>query len=265
MTREPGYEHKLVWIQLSDILRPQIIDRIDIDMIEIEALSKSIFEQGLIQAPVLRPSNGKFEIVAGDRRIMAVKILKWEKVQCVVKEMTDLQAAEIRATENINRESLTVIEEANIYKNLHKIHGLSLEQVGRRMSRSVGTVKRRMDLLKMPTILQTAMHKKQISYGVAEALWVITEEAALDYYLGFAIDHGVTVAIARQWANDWKAAQRRIVEKDLDPVDALESPATRPTYIACDFCEAPELVQDLTLVRLCRACAQEISLQKSKK
>ena len=265
MSREQEYEQKLVWVQLSDIIRPQVIDRIDIDMIEIEALSKSIFEQGLIQPPVLRPSNGKFEIVAGDRRILAVKILKWERVQCVVKEMTDLQAAEIRATENINREDLTVIEEANIYKNLHKVHGLTLQEVARRMSRCVATVKRRMDLLKMPTILQTAMHKKQISYGVAEALWVITEEGALDYYMGFAVDHGVTVPIARQWANDWKAAQRRIVEENLDPVDALESPATRPTYIACDFCEQPELVQDLTLMRLCRACAQEISLQKFKK
>lgn len=265
MNEKHQYEQKLEWVQISEITRPQIIDRITIDMDEIEALAKSIFEQGLIQAPVLRPSSGKFEIVAGDRRILAVKSLEWERVQCVVREMTDLQAAEIRATENVNREGLTVIEEANIYKNLHTKYGLTLEQIAKRMSRSVGTVKRRMDLLKMPKSLQAAMHKKQISYGVAESLWVITEEAALDYYLGFAIDHGVTVTIARQWANDWKSAQRRIQEENLDPVEALSSPASRPTYMACDLCQEPELIQSLTLLRICKGCAQEIALQRLKK
>lgn len=262
MTKEQEQDESTKMIAVDKIQRPQIIDRIDIDQVEIASLAENIRTQGLLQFPILRPRGDEYEIVAGDRRILAVKLLEWTEVECVVKEMSDKQAAEIRASENIQRINLSVIEEAKIYKNLHVNHGLALYQIALRMGKSGGTVKRRLDLLKMPTCLQVAMHKKQITYGVAEALWPITEEAALDYYLGFAVDHGVTVTIARQWAGDWKAAQRRIKEENLDPVEALSSPAVRPTYIACDLCEGPELIQDLILLRVCRECAQGIKVQK---
>jgi len=252
-------DQELAFIKVSKIRRPQTIDRIDIEQAEVRALADSIDRQGLLQAPILRPIGNEYEIVAGDRRIQAIKLLEWEWVQCVVKEMTDKQAAEIRATENLQRVNLSVIEEAKIYKNLHQNHGLSIDDIARRMGRSGGTVKRRIDLLKMPEALQTAMHKKQITYGVAEALWVISDETALDYYLGFAVDHGVTVTIARQWAGDWKASQRRIEEENLDPGDALTSPMIRPVYFACDVCEQPELVQDLSVIRVCKACATKIA------
>lgn len=260
--KEPS-EQTLTFVEVSKIRRPQIIDRIDIEELEIRELAANIDEQDLLQAPVLRPMGDEFEIVAGDRRILAIKLLEWEKVQCVVKEMTDKQAAEIRASENLQRVNLSVIEEARIYQNLHVNHGLSIDQIARRMGKSGGTVKRRLDLLKMPESLQLAMHKKHITYGVAEALWVISDTTALDYYLGFAVDHGVTVTIARQWANDWKSSQRRAEEEQMDPGEALTSPMTRPVYIACDICQEPELVQDLQVVRMCKECARKIALARS--
>lgn len=255
-------DQKLTFIKTSEIERPQTIDRIDIEQEEVRALAESIDKQGLLQAPILRPVNGKYEIVAGDRRILAIRLLEWEEVQCVVKEMTDKQAAEIRATENLQRVNLSVIEEAKIYKNLHQNYGLSIDDIARRMGKSGGTIKRRLDLLKMPDALQVAMHKKQITYGVAEALWPISDTTALDYYLGFAIDHGVTVTIARQWTADWKSSQRRAEEEQMDPGEALTSPMTRPVYCACDVCEQPELVQDLSMIRVCKACARRIAQAK---
>lgn len=261
-TREPS-EQTLTFITVSKIRRPQVIDRIDIEEADIKELAQNIHEQGLLQAPVLRPDGDEFEIVAGDRRILAVKLLEWSKVQCVVKEMSDKQAAIIRGSENLQRVNLTVIEEAKIYLNLHQNHGLTIDQIAKRMGPTGGTIKRRMDLLKMPESLQLAMHRKQISYGVAEALWPISDPTALDYHLGFAVDHGVTVVIARQWTSDWKASQRRAQEEQMDPADALTSPMQRPVYIACDICEEPELVQDLKLVRMCRECARKIAMARS--
>lgn len=262
MEKELKEDQTLIYVPLSRIKRPQTIDRLEIEEPEVMALAESIDKQGLLQAPILRPIEDKFEIVAGDRRILAIGLLEWKEVQCVVREMSDKQAAEIRATENLQRVNLSVIEEAKIYKNLHEKYGLSVDEIARRMGKSGGTVKRRIDLLKMPEPLQTAMHKKQISYGVAESLWPIQDETALDYYLGFAIEHGVTVTIARQWTNDWKASQRRLEQEDMDPADALVSPMIRPVYLACDVCDQPELVQDLSMIRICKACAGKIAQMK---
>lgn len=245
-------------IEVDKIDRPGVVDRITIDQEEVESLAQSIQQQGLLQAPVLRPKQGRFEIVAGDRRIMAIKTLDWKKIKCAVKEMSDLEAAEIRGSENLQRENLTIIEEAKIYKNLHETHGRTLEQIAKRMGKSAGTIKRRMDLLTMPPRMQKALHEKKINYGVAEALWGISDEAALDYYLGFAIDHGVTVTIARQWTKDWKDTVRRQESQPGKQIDTLSPPMERPVYIGCDLCREPELVQELKSFRVCRACAKEL-------
>jgi len=252
-------DKELKTVLVKQISRPDVIDRIDIDEQEVDRLAENIEKQGLLQAPILRVREDGYEIVAGDRRILAIKQLDWLQVDCVVCQINDAQAAEIRASENLQRVDLSVIEEARIYRNLHRKHGMRIDAIARRMGKSAGVVKRRLDLLKMPECLQDAMHKKLISYGVAEALWPISDPAAMDYYLGFATEHGVTVPIARQWAQDWKSSQRRIEQDGQDPVEALTSPAIRPTYIACDLCEQPELVQDLAIVRICRRCAKQIT------
>lgn len=250
---------KLLVVPVEKIGRPAVIDRIDVDQLEIEGLAENIQSVGLLQTPTLRPRGTGYEIVAGDRRILAIKLLGWTKVECIVSELTDKQTAIARGSENLQRVDLSVIEEGRIYQNLHTKHEMSVEQIGRRMGKSPGTVKRRMDLLKMPRCLQDAMHKKKISYGVAEALWPITDSTALDYYLGFAVEHGVTVMIARQWTNDWKSSQLSAGPTDRDPADRLTPPTMRPTYLACDLCEEAELVQDLTILRICKSCAKKIA------
>ena len=251
----------LTVVPLDKIIRPKVIDRIDIEPKEITELAENIDKQGLLQEPVLRASGNNYEIIMGDRRILAIRELGWKEVQCFVCQLTDAEATEARASENLQRVDLSVIEEARIYKNLHTRYDMTVDQIARKMGKSPGIVKRRMDLLKMPQDLQTAMHKKQISYGVAEALWPISDATALDYYLGFAIEHGVTVPIARQWAHDWKSSQRRVEAENMDPADALTSPMMRPTYIACDLCDQPELVESLSILRICRNCLKDITGQ----
>ena len=259
MVRNDILDKELTQVPLDKIIRPKVIDRIDIDPKEITELAENIDRQGLLQSPILRVIEDSYEIVVGDRRILAIRQLGWTEVTCVICEMTDAATAEARASENLQRVDLSVIEEARIYKNLHQNYHMTIDQIARKMGKSPGIVKRRMDLLKMPKDLQNAMHKKQITYGVAEALWPISDETALDYYLGFAIEHGVTVPIARQWAHDWKSTQRRAEAEKTDPIDALTAPMLRPTYIACDLCDQPELVENLAMLRICRKCLKDIT------
>lgn len=256
------FQNIITAIPLDKIKRPQRIDRIDISDDGITELADNIKEVGLLQSPLVREVDGGFEIIAGDRRILAVTKLKWAEVDCVLCKMTDLQAAEARASENLRRVDLTVMEEARIYEHLINEYGRTVNQIAESMGIAGGTVKRRLDLLKMHKSLQDAMHKKQISYGVAEALAPIVDQTALEYYLGFACDHGVTVTIARQWANDWKSSMRRR-DAESDPASAITSPAiSQPTYLACDLCQEPELVQNFTHLKLCRECTKRLARAK---
>jgi len=246
-------------VPLKQIKEPQQTDRINISDKAISELADSMREVGLLQNPLVRKINGSFEIIAGHRRCLAAAKLGWLMIECVICEMTDLQAAEARGVENLQREDLTIIEEAKIYERLATEHGRTNEQIGKRMGVSPAIVKRRRDLLKMQQCLQDAMHTEKISYGVAEALAPIADQTALEYYLGFACDHGVTVAIARQWCSDWRASMRRL-DDARDPSEAIHSPAiAQPVYLACDLCQEAEEVQNFTHLKVCRECAKQLA------
>jgi len=172
-----------------------------------------------------------------------------------VRDMTQTEVGLARATENIARRDLTPIEEAATYKNLMEKYGLSIEKVSQKMGKTPGTIRRRMDLMRMPPALQKAVHHRQISMTVAEELWPIADEASLDYYLMFAIENGCTKDVARQWAKDWKDSVRRSGTAS-DPGGHVQTSIfePRPTYVPCDLCDDPvELGKD-KIVRSCLSC-----------
>lgn len=251
-------KEKIHKINLAVLLEPKKADRIEINQDEISELAKSIFEIGQLQPIIARPVGDKFEIVAGHRRFLACSSLEAGTVDAIVKEMTDEMASLVRATENLQRAELTPIEEAEIYSNLINNHGMTIDQVGKKMGRTGGTIKRRLDLLKMHPMLQSAVHKKLVSMTVAEELWPISSETDLDYYLQFAIENGITKEVARQWCKEWKDAQRR--QRDVGEgsthIPSVNEP--RPIYISCDICKgAVELGKD-TIIRLCPDCHETI-------
>ena len=245
-------------IPLSEIRGPKHRDRFAIDEDQIVALSQDISENGLINPILVRKNSDGYEVVAGERRLLAVQRLGWECVTCHIQSLDDKTAALLRAVENLGREDLSPVEEGHIYAGLVKDHGMTLDQVAKRVSKTVGVVKRRMDLLRMPQILQRAIHSKQIVYGVAEELWRINDEGRIDYFLGFAIEHGATVAVVRMWVNDELKSLRR-KEPDGAGGGGMANPMeVAPTYISCDFCRGPvELGKDVVL-RSCPDCLRKL-------
>ena len=154
---------KLTRVPLAKIRRPDRIDRLQIDPEEIEALAKSIESQGLLQPPILRPRGQEYEIVAGDRRILALRYLEREYVDAVIVDLSDDKTAEIRAVENLQRVDLTPIEEAKIYDNLHRIHHKSL-----RLQRQTYKQDCR---LKLSEVSLTDTGKIQVLCITANGLW----------------------------------------------------------------------------------------------
>ena len=245
---------KVKEIALDLIDEPKGVIRLDIDPREIASLAENIREIGLLLPINVRAVADRFEIVAGHRRFLAFQKLNRKKIACIVGRFSDVDSAVARASENLRRVDLSLIEEAAIYGDLHDNHGLSHDAIGKIMGKSGGVVKRRLDLLKMPPQLQKAVHKKEISYSVAEELWRLGDEAAIDYFLGYAVDHGVTQTVARGWVNDWKKEQR-LKQSGTGESPRESSPLeSRPIYISCDLCLGPlELGKEHT-IRACGRC-----------
>jgi len=241
-------------VSLDLIDEPRGILRMDIDADDLAELSRSISEIGLLQ-PIMVAKNGdRFEVVFGHRRFLAHQKLGLPTIRATVRDMTESEIGLARATENISRSDLSPVEEATTYKNLIDQYGMTLEQVAIKIGKTAGTVKRRMDMLRMPPSLQEAMHKKLISMSVAEELWPISDPTSLEYYLSFALEGGCTKEVARTWCKDWKDQKRRAESSSGGGGQPLAPSEPRPVYVACDLCTGPmELGQEVVL-RVCENC-----------
>ncbi len=246
---------KIKDLSLDLIDEPKGILRMEINADDLDVLAQSISEIGLLQPILVAIDNDRFEVVFGHRRYLACRRLGLATIKAIVGDMTQAEIGIARATENIARADLTPLEEALTYQNLIEHYKMPLEQVARKMGKSPGTIKRRMDLLKMPPQLQKAVHSKTISISVAEELWTIADMADLDYYLSFALDGGCTKEVARSWAKDWKDKKRREGASGDPGGGDLAPSQPRPVYVSCDLCSGPMEIGQELVMRLCPACA----------
>jgi len=242
-------------IDIDEIDEPKAIVRMDIDPEGIDELAESISEIGLLQPILVAIDDLRYEVVFGHRRLLACRSLGLTEMRCIVREMSQSEIGIARATENIARDDLSPLEEAATYQNLIEMYGMKIEDVAKKMGKTPGTIKRRLDILRMPPVLQKAVHAKQISMTVGEELWAIRDETSLSYYLGFAIENGCTREVARMWCQDWKDTVRRSESPDVDGSGVGTSPyEPRPTYVACDVCQEPVQLGKDRVIRSCPGC-----------
>lgn len=132
-------------------------------------LSNSIREKGVIEPLIVRRNGGGMELIAGERRLRAAKLAGLTHVPVVVVDATDEQSLELAIIENIQREDLDAIEEAEAYKSLADF-GHSQEEIARRVGKERATVANYMRLLKLPPEVKDELAKGSISMGHARAI-----------------------------------------------------------------------------------------------
>ncbi|QDP42020.1 nucleoid occlusion protein [Radiobacillus deserti] len=145
---------------------------------KIAELAQTIRTHGIIQPIVVRKisqENDGYELIAGERRWRAVQYLEWETVPAIIRNMTDTETASVALIENLQREELTVIEEAMAYGKLLELHGLTQEALAQRLGKSQSTIANKMRLLKLPEEVQVALLEKKITERHARALIVLKD------------------------------------------------------------------------------------------
>jgi len=241
-------------ISMDLILPPQNTIRLEIPDTDLFELSESMKELGLIEPIILTPLEDKFEIVAGHRRWLAAQKLGWTEIKAEVRELTPKQVALIRATENIQRQELSPIEEAAIYQDLYDNYKLSFHQIGRGLGLSSTYIRNRLKLLKMDPKLQQAIHNGKISIAVAEQLNKITEPKDLYRYLELAIENGVTATVAAQWTEEFRKSLQYVQEGTAPPNPLQKTFEEQKFYTACELCEGPMEYKDMRTIKLCKTC-----------
>jgi ParB family chromosome partitioning protein len=142
----------------------------------LKELAESIRQHGLLQPILVRPfGNGKFQIVHGERRFRACKLLGFKTIRVEVKELTDNQVLEIQLVENLQREDLNPIEEAETFRRMVEELGYTHEDIAKKIGKSREYVTNKLRLLKLPENIKRALLEGKISEGHARALLPLEE------------------------------------------------------------------------------------------
>lgn len=131
---------------------------------KIKELAESIKQNGLLQSITVRDmGNGFYELIAGERRLRALKYLQYPTTKAIVKELTNEQMATLALIENIQREELTPIEEAYAYQELLSINNLTQDELAKSLGKTQATVANKLRLLKLCSKVVDAINSKRIT------------------------------------------------------------------------------------------------------
>lgn len=159
--------------------------RKDFDPGQLEELAASIREKGILQ-PILveEDGQGKYRIIAGERRFRAAAIAGLEEVPVIIRSFSEQERLEIALIENIQREDLNPIEEALAFKQLIETHGLSQEETAKKVGKSRSVVANSLRLLNLPEEILEAIRRSELSSGHARAVLAVArgEEAQLEMF-----------------------------------------------------------------------------------
>src|ERR1043166_2128562 len=182
-----------------DLIRPGSQQpRTTFDAAKLEELAQSIRSTVIIQPLLVRPAGGLFELVAGERRWRAAQLAGLTRVPVIVREIPDDRLLEFALVENIQRQELNPIEEANAYRRLIDSLGLTQEEVARRVGRDRTFITNYLRVLKLPTDIQSLLETEKLSFGHARTLLGIQDPVTQRRFAQKIVKHGWSVRETEQ-------------------------------------------------------------------
>lgn len=149
----------------------------------LQELAQSIRVGGVVQPVIVRPVGSRFELVAGERRLRAVKLAGLAHIPALVRTISDEQALELSLVENLQREDLNPVEQARAFERLAVKFGLTQEEIAKRTGKDRATVANTLRLLKLPVEILQLVEQGKLSAGHARALLKLEDHAVLQRVL----------------------------------------------------------------------------------
>jgi ParB family chromosome partitioning protein len=208
-------------LPVNNVMPNPFQPRTQVDEAALVELTSSIEASGLLQPVVVRPRNGKYELIAGERRLRAVQRLGWTKIPAVVRDVDDPTLLTLALIENLQRDGLSAIDEAAGYQRLGEEFKLPQTEIARRVGRNRSTIANLVRLLKLPEEVKTLVQERKLSEGHARALLSVSKESDLIPLANQAVEHGWSV-------RDLEARARGEGPASTPATAGATAPASRP-------------------------------------
>lgn len=219
----------------------------------IKELARSIREVGLLQPITLRSTASGYELVAGERRLRACKMLGMKEISAiVVPNMRECEAALLAMIENLQREDLHFLEEAEGYQSLMRQHGLTQEELGRRLSKSQSCIANKDRLLRLPRSIKEKIISYQLTERHARALMRLPDESLQNKIADRAGREGLSVM-----------ATENLVEQELARIYVSEDDTQRK--VRCHLGHTIYLNSIRHTIEKIRGCGAEIDVVREDK
>lgn len=201
-------------LNISEIEPNRSQPRKDFDEKALSELAESISAHGLLQPLLVRPLTlGGYEIVAGERRYRACRMAGVTEVPVIIRELDDAQTMELALIENLQREDLTPLEEADGYRVLMEEHGFTQEEVASSVGKSRPAVANALRLLKLPQSVRDLLTDGKISAGHARALLALDSEKEMTELAKLIVDKDLSVRQVEKLCKKPKKAEPAPKEK----------------------------------------------------
>ena len=218
----------IVYLRTDELTPNPVQPRKRFDDESLEELSGSIKSYGILNPLTVRLRCGKYELVAGERRLRAAKLAGLEEVPCILIDVNMEDASLIALVENLQRRDLDFIEEALGISQLIRMFGMSQEEAARRIGKSQSAVANNLRLLKLPSDVLESLRQNGLTERHGRALLRLLSPVAQRAALEYIVDNGLTVAATDAYIDALLSEPEEAERKDE------ENPEKRRTFVLKD-------------------------------
>ena len=211
--RTRGNEHLPIHLIQTSQYQP----RSTFDEDALDELAQSIAEHGVLHPIVVRRSQVGYELVVGERRLRACRMLGFETIPALIRDFADKQAAELALIENLQRKDLRLFEEAEGYRRLLDEFGMTQDELAARLGKSQSSIANKLRLLKLPEAAREIISREMLSERHARALLRLDREDDVLKVLGQVVERNLNVRQTEE-----------LVERVIQRVDVEAGPLKEP-------------------------------------
>jgi len=223
---EKQSESPLTEIDIDRIVPNPSQPRLNMDEERLEELAASIRKNGVLQPVLVRPFASGYQLIAGERRLAAAQRAGMLKIPAIIRDVPDERILELALIENIQREQLNPMEEAQAYQNLMEETRATQEQIAERLGKDRSTIANALRLLKLTQKIRLMISDGKLSPGHARALLASdANESEMERIAATIIEKGWSVREAERWAKNRSKPRRP--PKTLDPNEAAAADRLR--------------------------------------
>lgn len=233
--------------------------RTDLTPASVESLVLSMKQVGIIQPLVVKPVNGRYEVIAGHRRLYAAGLAKIALVPCFIRKANMEETEMLKIHENLYREDIKPADEAKHYDYLVSKQKMTPTQIAKLISKSASYVTDRLAILSYSPVLRDAMDKGEVSFSVAREFSRFTDEKQLRSAVFYSKRAGMTYEMAKKWVNDWKYSQNNPNDQNMPSSDGSEGVEPIEHSVQCGYCRKGVRMVEAEVVYVHKDCLLQLN------